>query len=347
MIMRRSEFAGAAAIAAAIAGAGFASGREIVAFFTRFGVAGYVGATLAAGLIGWMARETALIAARTGTASFPGLMRLCAGRAWGSGALMWLMSIAVSGAMTAAGGELCALAINIHGARQIGMVCTAALAALCAARGVKLMGAVGAFTVAALIGYYVLLLCVSPELPEYTWRPGAVLSAAAYAGFNIATACGAIFASGLRIKSDVHRRANALGAYTGAFMLAMLLVALACVRLHGSASAAALPSVIIASQLGKPGYYMTICVMWLAVMSTLAGALLTLEMQGRERNLRSGDVRLIALSLPVLIGCAGFETLVDRAYPVLGLVCAAYMAVAILRGMRVRWEANESSLKLH
>ena len=39
MIMRRSEFAGAAAIAAAIAGAGFASGREIVAFFTRFGVA--------------------------------------------------------------------------------------------------------------------------------------------------------------------------------------------------------------------------------------------------------------------------------------------------------------------
>ena len=104
MIMRRSEFAGAAAIAAAIAGAGFASGREIVAFFTRFGVAGYVGATLAAGLIGWMARETALIAARTGTASFPGLMRLCAGRAWGSGALMWLMSIAVSAAMTAAGG---------------------------------------------------------------------------------------------------------------------------------------------------------------------------------------------------------------------------------------------------
>ena len=131
--MRRSEFAGAAAIAAAIAGAGFASGREIVAFFARFGVAGYVGAALAAGLIGWMARETALIAARTGTASFPGLMRLCAGRAWGSGVLMWLMSIAVSAAMTAAGGELCALAINIHGARQIGMVCTAALAALCAA----------------------------------------------------------------------------------------------------------------------------------------------------------------------------------------------------------------------
>ena len=79
---------------------------------------------------------------------------------------------------------------------------------------------------------------------------------------------------------------------------------------------------------------MTICVMWLAVMSTLAGALLTLEMQGRERNLRTGDVRLIALSLPVLIGCAGFEALVDRVYPVLGLVCAAYMAVAILRGMR-------------
>ena len=104
---------------------------------------------------------------------------------------------------------------------------------------------------------------------------------------------------------------------------------------------------IIASQLGKSGYYMTICVMWLAVMSTLAGALLTLEMQGRERNLRTGDVRLIALSLSLLIGCAGFETLVDRAYPVLGLVCAAYMAVAILRGMRVRWEANEFSLKLH
>ena len=236
--------AGAAAIAAAIAGAALPLAGEIVT--SRASAWRAMSARRwRQGLIGWMARGTALMRRAPAPRVVSGLMRLCAGRAWGSGALMWLMSIAVSAAMTAAGGSCARWRLHSRRASDRHRVHGGAGRAVCGAR-VKLMGAVGAFTVAALIGYVPVapLLCgVSPELPEYTWRPGAVLSAAAYAGFNIATACGAIFASGLRIKSDVYRRANALGAYLWAHIHARHAACGAGVRSPARlGSAAALPS---------------------------------------------------------------------------------------------------------
>ena len=334
----RGKLGAAAAIAAAIAGAGFASGREIAAFFGRFGAAGWMGAAVAAVLIGCMTRGLMLLAMRMGAAGLPGLMMQSVGHSAGSGMLMALLMLTVGAAMIAAGGELGALALYVHGARQIGMLMTAALAALIAARGLGMLGALGGLTVIAMLGYFALLAHVPPApapMQQTQAMSGAFLSAAAYAGFNAAAACGVICAAGRR--ADSRRSANAVGLLTGALMLAMLLAALYCVRRCWAICAhAAMPCVVMAAHLGKAGYYATILVMWLAVLSTLASALLALEERGAELGLRAFDVRLMSLGGMTIIGCMGFDALVSRAYPALGLICAGYIALLLMRGARER-----------
>ena len=53
-----------------------------------------------------------------------------------------------------------------------------------------------------------------------------------------------------------------------------------------------MPSVLLAAGLGIAGYYMTIVVMWIAVLSTLTGALLALELQARRWGFCAWDVRV-------------------------------------------------------
>lgn len=335
--MRVWEMAGVAAVVtAAMVGAGFASGREIVVFFARFGWAGYGGAALASALMGLSVRGLMLLAARARSDSLPELMRSGLGRSYGSGALMAAMLLTVASAMTAAGGELGALLVNVQGARQLGMALTAAVAAAAALRGLGALRALGWLTVLAALLYYAVLAGASPGgSPAIAWRPGAALAAVAYAGFNVSTACGVICAAGRRLEGDARRQAGIAGALTGGMMLALLALALACMRLHwADIEHAPLPSVLISARLGLPGYYGTIAFMWIAVMSTLAGVVLALRLQAEAAGLPGRAAVLCALSAAVLVGCLGFETLVITLYPALGLVLAAYLAALLLTEMR-------------
>ncbi len=330
----------AAAIVASIVGAGFASGREIVVFFGRYGVAGYAGAITAAGLVALAVRGVVTLAARYGEGALPGLMRRVAGRSAGGNALLALLLITVSAAMVAAGGELGALLVNMHGARELGMALTALLAAACAARGMATLKWLGGLTVAVMLCYFVLLALRAPETGPAFVRPGALASAAAYAGFNIAGACGVACAAGLELgaQGDARRAAARIGCAAGSLLLALLLAALACMRAHwAQVEPAPLPSVLLAARLGISGYYITIAVMWIAVLSTLAGAVLALELQARRRGLEAWDVRAGALGVATLLGGVGFGRLVDGAYPVLGGLCALYLAALLALGRGEWW----------
>lgn len=336
--MRKRDSMGiAAAIVASIVGAGFASGREIVVFFGRFGIAGYAGICVAAGLVAIATQGVIALAGRHREGSLPGLMRRVAGHSAGGNSLMALLLVTISAAMVAAGGELGALLVNIHGARELGMALTAVLAAACVARGMAALKWLGGATVALMLGYFVLLALHAPQSGPAYARPGALASAAAYAGFNLTGACGVACAAGLELsaRGDVRQAARRIGRITGMLLFAMLLVALICMRVHWSyVESAPLPSVLLAAGLGISGYYITIAVMWAAVLSTLAGVLLALELQAQRWGLGVWDVRAGVLGAATLLAGIGFEQLVDSAYPVLGGLCALYLAVLLALGRR-------------
>ena len=336
--MRKQDSMGiAAAIVASIVGAGFASGREIVAFFGKFGIAGYAGALAAAGLVALATRGVIALSGKYREGALPGLMRCVAGRSAGGNSLMALLLITVSAAMVAAGGELGALLVNVHGAREMGMALTAVLAGVCVACGMAALKWLGGATVVMMLGYFVVLALRAPEPGPVYVRPGALASAAAYAGFNLTGACGVACAAGLELGSrgDARRAAISVGRATGLLLLALLLAALVCMRVHwAQVESAPMPSVLLAAGLGIAGYYMTIVVMWIAVLSTLTGALLALELQARRWGFCAWDVRVGVLGAATLLGGIGFEQLVDSAYPVLGGMCALYLAVLLVLGRR-------------
>ncbi len=266
------------------------------------------------------------VAARThipirGIGALPGLMRCVAGRSAGGNSLMALLLITVSAAMVAAGGELGALLVNVHGAREMGMALTAVLAGVCVACGMAALKWLGGATVIMMLGYFVVLALRAPEPGPVYVRPGALASAAAYAGFNLTGACGVACAAGLELGSrgDARRAAISVGRATGLLLLALLLAALVCMRVHwAQVESAPMPSVLLAAGLGIAGYYMTIVVMWIAVLSTLAGALLALELQARRWGFCACDVRVGVLGAATLLGGIG----------------ALYLAVLLVLGRR-------------
>ena len=166
--------------------------------------------------------------------ALPGLMRCVAGRSAGGNSLMALLLITVSAAMVAAGGELGALLVNVHGAREMGMALTAVLAGVCVACGMAALKWLGGATVVMMLGYFVVLALRAPEPGPVYVRPGALASAAAYAGFNLTGACGVACAAGLELGSrgDARRAAISVGRATGLLLLALLLAALVCMRVH-------------------------------------------------------------------------------------------------------------------
>ncbi len=94
-------------VGAAMVGAGFASGREIMRFFSQYGAFSWALVIFAALVTAWMLRR---MLALSGVQS-----RLTKG-------LLYLFSLAVGGGMTAAAGELWALTVPVHHARTLGSV---------------------------------------------------------------------------------------------------------------------------------------------------------------------------------------------------------------------------------
>lgn len=336
--MRIRDIVGmAAAIVASIVGAGFASGREIVVFFGRFGVAGYWGACAAAALTAIATGGVIALSARYGEGALPSLMQRASGSSAGGNSLIALLLVTISAAMVAAGGELGALSVNIHGARELGIVLTAVTAAVFVSRGIGALKWLGGATVIMIFTYFAVLAASAPNAGPLYARPGALASAAAYAGFNLTSACGVACAAGLALgaKRCAQRDALRIGCATGALLLALLLAALVCMRAHWEqVELAPMPSVLLAARMGRLGYYMTIAVMWVAVLSTLAGALLALELHLRRWRIGAWDVRVGGLGVAVLLGSVGFERLVDGAYPALGGLCAIYIAALLILGRR-------------
>ena len=77
---RRGPCRGAMAVLAAVAGSGFASGREIALFFAQTGPASWAGVGLAGLVFGLLVGLTAGAAARTDANGFPALCRRQLGR---------------------------------------------------------------------------------------------------------------------------------------------------------------------------------------------------------------------------------------------------------------------------
>lgn len=310
----------AAEICGAVVGAGFASGKEIALFFSRFGVWSWAGIAVAVAVVGGVC---------LGVMRCPGVagMPLCwqgrvPGRLWT--ALFTGLMAATGGAMLAGAGEVAALLLPVRGAYWLGAAATLGLAWMLAGRKLKTLPMVSRALILCLAAV-VVLGAVLPRreaaqlhTASRAQLPAGLVCGACYGGFNVALACPAA-ADGAELTARQRRRCTGMVCLVLGLLLGCgNLVLVRSPGLQGET----LPFIRMLAPLGRVGYGLCGAALYLAALTTLAAALRGLKAH-LGRGYAAGAAAVAALSL------GGLERMVTRVYPLLGAGCLALLALAL------------------
>lgn len=310
----------AADILGAIIGAGFASGREIAAFFARFGcwgVAGIVVACICARFILWGAVQPGRVGGMPAHWQNTVMESIWRG-------MFVLLLTATGGAMLAAAGEVVQLLLPMHHAALAGMAVTLWIAQVLSRRTGQGMAALSQGLVICLGGMIFAGLVLPRRQGVVLQQDNSMLKAlaygAAYGGFNAALAAPAASVRAEAMPMPARRRCVW---FVAAVMGMLLLCAHMVLARHPALQGEPLPFVVMLSALGKGGYYLCAGAMYLAVLTTLCASLRGLK------SLLPGRKALPAL-LVALAALLGFEQVVGAAYPLLGGGCMLLLVCAHL-----------------
>lgn len=328
----------AVAMAACAIGAGFASGREIMVFFTRFGRHAYWGALAAGIVLGGIAYLLMALYERWQTDC---LTRLCArilGPAFGSVAAGFYaaMMVVTGSAMASGMGEIAALTLRIQGAQWVGLVAGVGVCALAAWRGVSALAMGGGLLIPlCLILYWFIgrlpasdvMLIQARPLPGFNFLLPLALC---YAAMNGAMCCGILGELGSQLPSKGARMR--MSAWVAVIFSGMLVAANAALLPHmRRLQAAPLPMVVLAHQVGPLCVWICVGMLLLAMGTTLMAMLRALA-QCFPDGIGQGTRILVSAGLVLILGALGFNNLVGIAYPLLGWGSAVILIVLLIFG---------------
>lgn len=333
----------ALSLVAVVVGAGFASGREVLRFFTAFGAWSWAACVAAAAVMTGLSVFAAALAGRLSACDLAALSRQTIGGAGGTAAAMLsgALSAMTAGAMLAAMGELAQLTLPIRGAYWLGFFLSLAVGALAASRGIPALATIGGWLMPACVLLYALLLRLPPEAPIASAPvPGAGIRAipyaCAYAAMNAALSCGMLCELG---QGKSRRALLRIGLIAGGLLLSLLLLANAALYPHRDRlQSEALPVVQLARSFGALGYWLCLVTLALAVETTLIALLRTLQRMTKAPLGTRGSWGL-ALLLPLLAGLFGFDALVGSVYPILGAISTLLFIFMIAKGGRRKGNA--------
>lgn len=323
---RRECVSGAAACTGAVIGAGFASGRETIRFFTQYGGYGWwlmlLSVTLMVGL--------ATVCMRRGCGCWcglyegkPGWMGLCAR------ACAFLMMAISGGAMISAAGHMVALVWPSEWAYGVGAVGTVLLAWLCGRGKMRPLSVISAVLTLLLAAAFVGVIATGKgkpaavlwEIPKPAQLLGAVLSATGYAAMNITLSIGVVCSFG-RCARRVRCRTAVL---FGFLLLALLWLSHYLYLSHPELQNEAFPLVRLLSVYGRRGFLFSVLLLYLAIFTTLAAVLYGLR-SAAQNYTGSPLLRLLLWAgLPLALSCLGFARIVDELYAPAGLICLIFV----------------------
>ena len=294
-------------IVSAMVGAGFASGREIMHFFSRYGAVSWVLAALAVLFMGvlmaWLMEDVPVMRNRK-TMSYITLLLLP-------------LFTAVGGAMTAAAGELAALSLPLFHARALGGWITLCAGVLAARKPVKVLGVIGKILVPLLLLAFFFCLRIPAGTDNFSACKNnplfASIQLAGYCGLNVTISAGVIREAGHGRPIGEQKR---ISRYSCILIGLLLCVGNAALLPHAaSLQNAALPVVMVLRSYGKAGFYLSVIVLYLAVLSTLAAILrITRSLFANKTKQPGLWAGLVCAASSML----GFEKIVGLVYPILG-----------------------------
>ncbi len=298
-------------ITAAVVGAGFASGREIMQFFSQYGALSWIlilfSAVLMALLLFWLMKNDAAMADLNRTASFR---------------ILWILLYgAVSGGMISASGELSALTIPIHYARLLGMAVTLMLCVKLSNGTIRELGRLGRGLIPGMaVLFFLCMLFQKKAAPSFSFSAKAFLHAAGYCGLNAVLAAAVTAQAG---KDKTPREKRGITIFSGLIFGSLLALGNgALLPYRTELHSAALPMVMLLRNYGKAGFYLSALVLYLAVATTLIACL-----RGMQALLPGKRKDIWAALIAAMGALMGFQDIVAKIYPVLGWLCLMSLLV--------------------
>lgn len=338
--MKNGRTASVLACVGAVIGAGFASGREIVTFFTRYGAHAWWLMALAAGMMALLCALITESARRFGGGQ--GWCGLFPGRAWAAQGCVLVLMAVTGGAMVSAAGQMISLLWPSHWAYSAGAVGTLWMAWWLGRGNLRVLGWISGALTAMLMAILVLAMASTAARPVVALRPPltaaallrAALRAAAYSAMNMTLAIGVV----CRL-SRFQAQNRRLSAVFGGVMALLLCISNLLYLRHPEQLDAAFPIVGLLRGFGRRGFVISVVLLYLSILTTLAAVLYALR-DAAQSYVRSPALQMIAaMGPPLAVSCVGFSGIVDTLYAPIGFLCL--LVVFLPLGFRIFRDRKE------
>ena len=326
----------AAVYVGTVVGAGFATGREIVEFFSRFGFIGTIGIVMSGYILIFMGSKLMRISAHIGASSYEQFNEYLFGKVIGKivNIIMLLMLVGVCGVMLSGAGAVFEEQIGIS--RNIGIMITIGLSILVMILGVKGLFVVNSFVVPMMIAFSFILLFLSMRLPGFAeqalfipsaedgWK--SVASPFIYTAFNLSLAQAVLVPIAAEIKDD---QTVKWGGILGGTALTLILLAghFTLIMLPGL-ELYEIPMATIMKNLAPGLYWVFIMIIYGEIFTSIIGNIFGLERQIKKYlPIPSMMIVVIILVFCYLISRFDYSTLLGYLYPLFGNISLIFIVL--------------------
>ncbi|AZB42543.1 hypothetical protein CEF21_09730 [Bacillus sp. FJAT-42376] len=321
-----------------VVGAGFATGKEIVEFFTRFGAAGTIGILLAGSLFIHLGTKLMIIASRIKASSFKEMNVYLLGNKAGHAvnAVMLLLLFGVTSVMVSGAGAIFEERIGLPA--SIGVLISILLTLIIMSKG--LHGVVG---VNMLVVPMLLLLSIAVMTSSINeggmsflfkemrlFSHGWAVSAVCYAAYNLALAQAVLVPLASEVKDEnVLKNGGRLG---GLILLIIMLGSHLALLYVPGAVKFEIPMAEVMNTVFSAAYYLYVLVIFGEVLTSIIG-----NLYGMERLLTQlfGLPRMVMVALILAIcfflSFIGYGKLISSIYPVIGYISLLFLGALVLK----------------
>ncbi|QHW34269.1 hypothetical protein GZH47_28045 [Paenibacillus rhizovicinus] len=328
-----------------VVGAGFATGQEILQFFTRFGVMGALTILLATVMFVWLGAKMMLISNDVRAKSYEDVNKVLFGDRFGRwiSHFMQLVLFGVCAVMLAGAGAIFSENWNIS--YQSGLLITIAGCFLLLRKGMNAILTVNAIVVPIMLLFTVLIIIDTVQTPgsgrwlllTSDFSPVAVwASPFLYAAFNLAMAQAVLVPLGAAMED---RKTIVYGSWVGGIGIGFMLLAghIALSVYMPGIQQFAIPMGGIARELGHGIQWIYIFLIFAEIFTTLIADIYGLTLQLQERlKLSRTILTTLTLGACYIASQIGFGPLLSTLYPIFGLISLGWLVLLIRHRPPVR-----------
>lgn len=321
-----------------IVGAGFATGKEVVQFFSQYGMIGIIGILISGYLFIWVGTKSMLIAKRINANSYQEINEYLFGLKIGRvvNIVLLIMLFGVTSVMFSGTGAVFREQLGLPS--QLGILLTIVLCYLAVIRGMKGLLVVNSFIVPMMLLFSIVIIAAFPGSDIYYGESPNILkvliSALAYASYNIVLGQAVLVPLGRDSENESIIR---WGGFLGGLGLTLILITshFALITIPNM-TAYSIPMAEVIKQIGTVLHILFVIVIYGEIYTTLIG-----NVYGISRKLSGSSTPKKSIIISILLICyfvslVGFDSLIKFLYPLFGYMGCVVLLSLMAKKMPVR-----------